>query len=266
LKENFMVKSTIDVTNLHFSYQENPVLKQVSFSIMPGKFYGIMGANGAGKSTLLSCLSGYLPIQSGEIRLCEKKLGHLTPRQIAQKIAQIPQEYTFQFDFSVAEIVLSGRFPYLGFFKKYDSDDHEIARENMKLLDIEHLKNRPFSHLSGGEKQRVMIARAFTQKTPIIFLDEAASHLDLSHQIEMFLLLKEMSHQRGLTILFVSHDLSLTAEFADELILLHGHTILAKGATEEVLTNENVQILFGDRFKISRNPFTARPIVLFSGC
>lgn len=221
-----------------------PVLDEVSLTIPLGGLVGILGPNGSGKTTLLRLLSGTRRPTSGQVLLDNQPLDRLSRRDVARRIAVVPQETQLAFEYSVLEIVLMGRHPHLGLFELEGPDDLAVAREMLRITGTADLEERPFSTLSGGEKQRVVIAAALTQASAVLLLDEPTASLDLAYQLEVATLLTDLNRTRGVTIAISTHDLNLAAAICHELVLLKEGAVLAHGATADVLTPDNVRALY----------------------
>ena len=240
---------TLSVENLSFHYPDIPVLRNISFDLPSGDFLSLLGPNGSGKSTLLRLLDRILLPQSGTITLDGHPLNEFSRRELAKRIAYVPQDTLWVFPYTVLEVVLMGRSPYVGRFGFENEQDLEIARETMHLTDIDHLADKLITGISGGERQRVLIARALSQQPQILLLDEPNAHLDISHQIEIFQILREQNELRNLTIVSVSHDLNLAAAFSKRTLLLAGTamggaSIFAIGQPKDVLTRENIEQIY----------------------
>jgi len=220
------------------------VVDQVSVRLAEGALVGILGPNGSGKTTLLRLLSGTRKPSAGRVVLGGQPLDRLARREVARRIAVVPQETELAFEYSVLEIVLMGRHPHLGVFTVEGPDDIRIARDALAATGTEHLADRPFHELSGGEKQRVVIAAALAQSAGLLLLDEPTASLDLGYQLEVSALLQRLNQDHGVTMAISTHDLNLAASICRELILMRDGRVLATGPTNEVLTPENVQRLY----------------------
>ncbi|MFO7173002.1 MAG: heme ABC transporter ATP-binding protein [Bacillota bacterium] len=238
-----------------------PVLRGVSFRLVPGEVVALVGPNGAGKSTLLRCLSGTLRPGAGEVRLGGVPVHRLPPAHRARRIAVVAQELPGGFDFPVAEVVAMGRYPYLGRWRREGPGDRAAVAAAMAATGVEHLAERPFTALSGGERQRVAIARALAQEPEWLLLDEPANHLDLHHQGELFDLLVRLSQERGLGVVAVLHDLNLAALYSRRILMLHEGRLLADGPPAAVLTPRLLREVYGDRLAVGRHPALDRPLV-----
>jgi iron complex transport system ATP-binding protein len=213
---------------------------------------GILGPNGSGKTTLLKVLSGILGGQ-GEIKVSGKDIGNYGRRPLSKLFAVVPQENRVSFPYTVAEIVLMGRASYHSAFALEGKEDLEVARASMELTDSLYLSDRYLHELSGGEKQRVMIARALAQQPEILLLDEPSAFLDLKHQVHIFELLRRLNSDRGLTIVAALHDLNLAALFFPRLVILHKGKIHCDGSPAEVLTEQTIEEVYDTRVRIERD-------------
>jgi iron complex transport system ATP-binding protein len=220
-------------------------LRDVSVTVAPRSLTGLLGPNGCGKTTLLKLMSGVLKPELGSVRLGQRELRGLSARAIAQQIAVVPQETHPAFDFTVLEMVLMGRHPHLGAFQLEGPDDLAIARESLAATGTAHLANRSYMTLSGGEKQRVVIASALAQRPNVLLLDEPTASLDLGYQLEIASLLKALNRERRVTMVLATHDLNLAASLCDTLVLLREGQVLMQGPTREVLTSATVKQLYG---------------------
>lgn len=240
---------TLSVENLSFRYPDVPVLRNISFQLPSGDFLSLLGPNGSGKSTLLRLLDRILIPQRGTITLDGHPLYEFSRRDLAKRIAYVPQDTLWVFPYTVLEVVLMGRSPHIGRSGFENKQDLRIAHEIMRLTDIAHLADKLITGISGGERQRVLIARALSQQPQILLLDEPNAHLDISHQIEIFRILREQNEQRNLTIVSVSHDLNLAAAFSRRTLLLansssEGASVFAIGLAKDVLTRENIEQVY----------------------
>jgi iron complex transport system ATP-binding protein len=204
----------------------------------------VLGPNGSGKTTLLRLLGGLLPAASGRITIDGRDVLHMTRRDLARRIAVVPQETRLSFGYSVLEVVLMGRYPHLGPFELESPDDVAIARDALAATGTLALADRPFLTLSGGEKQRAIIAGALAQAADVMLLDEPTAALDPGYQIEIAALLRRLNAERGVTIVVATHDLNLAAGLCQHLLLLREGRVLAAGPTDQVLTRESVQALY----------------------
>ncbi len=255
----------IETTKLCCSYGAEPVLRDLDLSLPEAEFTVLVGPNGAGKSTLVYALLGFIKAQSGEISLFGKSLSSYKRPELARLIAFVPQESVFQFDYCVGDIVLMGRYPYLGLMQSWLQSDFEAVDRVLEQLQLSALGHRFYSQLSGGEKQRVLIARALAQDTPYIFLDETLSQLDINHQIEIMEILGNISSQSGKGILLISHNLNLGANYADTMVFLTNGRILGSGSPQAMMQPSLLQALFGIPLQVMLNPDSGKPNLLYPG-
>ncbi len=220
------------------------LLHGVNASIARGSLTGLLGPNGCGKTTLLKLMSGVVRPQRGSFVLDGRDLSRIPRRELARHVAVVPQETHPAFDYSAMEMVLMGRHPHLGPFRLEGPEDFSIAREAMTATGTEHLAHRPYITLSGGEKQRVVIACALAQAPDILLLDEPTASLDLGYQLEVAALLTRLNRERGVTMVLATHDLNLAASLCDTVITMRGGQVLAQGQTSEVLTSAMIQQLY----------------------
>jgi len=234
----------------------------VSLEIRSGALFGILGPNGSGKTTLLRVLAGIATPSAGRVLLDGTDLRRLPRRDVARRIAVVPQETHLAFDYSVLEIALMGRYPHLSAFGLEDAHDVRIARDALSATGTVHLERRSFSTLSGGEKQRVVIASALAQEAPIMLLDEPTASLDLGYQIEIATLLGHLNAERGVTMVIATHDLNFAAAVCADMTLLREGRVMASGPTESVLTRERIAVLYGVDAEVGRHPTTGRLVVV----
>lgn len=220
------------------------VVDGVSVCLAEGALVGILGPNGSGKTTLLRLLSGTRRPTAGRVLLGGQPLARLSRREVARRIAVVPQETELAFEYSALEIVLMGRHPHLGVFTVEGPDDIRIAHEALAATGTAHLADRPFHELSGGEKQRIVIAAALAQSASLLLLDEPTASLDLGYQLEVSALLRRLNQDHGVTMAVSTHDLNLAAAICRDLILMRDGKVLATGPTAEVLTPDNVLALY----------------------
>jgi iron complex transport system ATP-binding protein len=251
---------TLTVDNVSFNYDPAiPTLRDISLTVAQGEFVSLVGPNGSGKTTLLRLLDRiYIP-QKGHILLAGKSLLEYSRLEIARRIAFVPQEAGPIFPFTVLEIVLMGRSPHTRGMAFESPHDREIAREMMKLTDVDHLASHPVTALSGGERQRVFLARALAQQPEIILLDEPNAHLDIAHQLDIFGILRRLATHNRLTVVSVSHDLNLAASFSDRVAMLLCGSLAAVGTPDEVLTEDRIGEVFRTRVLVDKHPMNASP-------
>lgn len=243
-------------------YDENDVLHGISLAMEAGEFLGVIGPNGCGKSTLLTALTGWLSLRQGRVMLAGQPLKHYPTKTVAQMVAVVPQASIPAFAFTVRETVEMGRYPHLGRLAGITAADGKIIDEALELTDVAHLQHRPVDRLSGGEYQRVTIARALAQQPKVLLLDEPTAHLDIGHQQEIFTLLSNLRTSRQVAILCVSHDINLAATYCQRIILLSQGNIVAEGSPEEVITEELLQQVYGTLVRVHAHPGHGGPLVV----
>ena len=249
----------IRVEALDLGYGDRPVLAGLNFQVERGEFLGILGPNGSGKSTLLHALSGMLRPQKGRIIVKSEPLGGLPSRLRAQIMAVVPQSTDVRFPFSCLEIVLMGRYPHRRRLGTLTDADLVCALESMRRTTTAHLQERPIIEVSGGECQRVVIARALAQDPEILLLDEATSSLDVRKKLEIFELLKFLSETRGLTVLCAMHDLNLAALYCRRLMFIKDGRIAVDGPTDQVFTPAILGEIYETPMEVVRHPGHQRP-------
>ncbi|MCZ2808627.1 MAG: ABC transporter ATP-binding protein [Candidatus Bathyarchaeota archaeon] len=249
-----MVVLTID--GIDCSYGSVNVLKDVHFAVESGEFLGILGPNGSGKTTLLRSISRVLKPHKGTILIGDEDIYKMKTVEVAKQLAVVPQSTPVTFDFSSLEVVLMGRNPHMPRFKMESKKDIAIARNSMELTRTWEFADRPVTELSGGEMQRVIIARALTQEPKILLLDEPTTHLDISNQLEIMDLIKRLCKTKKLLIIAVFHDFNLAARYCESIILLDDGKIVAVGKSNETLTSENVRKVFGVDTIVKKHPVT----------
>jgi iron complex transport system ATP-binding protein len=240
------MNAIIEVENLSFGYEpEKTILKHLSFRVMQGRFLAIAGPNGAGKTTLLNLLCGLLKPKAGSVKIDAKPAASYSAKKLAKKVAVVRQEFVPVFDFTVAQMVSMARTPYLGTFGFEDKTDREIINEALDVTDTTQFASRPLGSLSGGERQRVFIARALAADSPILLLDEPTSFLDLKNQVGTYDLLKTAQIYKGKTIVAVTHDINLAAQYCDEILLIGADGNYHIGETQVVLSTTQIEKVFG---------------------
>lgn len=244
-------KAIFSASNISWQVDEHLILNDISFEIKPQEFVGIIGPNGAGKSSLLRCLYGKNKISGGKLYFNERAYQTYSRREIAQKIAVVVQEPPTHFDMIVADVVAMGLIPHRSLLSFSSKGDQNIIANAIEQVELSEKKNSAFNSLSGGEKQRVMVARAIVQSPDILILDEPTNHLDIQHQIEVLRLAKQMS----VTVLLSIHDLNIASAFCDRLILMDKGKILASGCCEDVLTVNRLKDIFHINVQIDQHPF-----------
>ncbi|HHY81389.1 MAG TPA: ABC transporter ATP-binding protein [Clostridiales bacterium] len=259
---NIVSKHPVAVHDLSWKYGERIILRNINLKIERGRFYGIIGPNGSGKTTLLRNISKSLVPAAKAVYIDDLDAAGLSSRDIAKKLAVVPQSTNVEFDFTVTDIVLMGRNPYIRRFGSESRADMEIAEKAMKATNTWHLKDKCISEISGGERQRVIIARALAQDTAVMLLDEPVSQLDIHHQIEIMELICSLTRGRALTAVSVMHDLNLAAQYSDFLILISEGIIVCQGTPQQVITKENLKNVYHLDSFIVNNPVTGKPYIM----
>lgn len=244
----------IQVEHLDFKYGQEPILKQLEFKVKKGSFVSIIGPNGSGKTTLLKNLCKILKPDSGVIEVDHTKLDHYKSKHLAKKMAVVHQGAMSEFDFNVGEVVLMGRYPYLNKFQSESAEDYQIANHAMEQTETYHLREKSLHGISGGERQRVMIARALTQQPDILLLDEPISHLDIKYQVEIMKLCKQLNQEKDITVLTTLHDINLASRFSDVIIMMKDGKIFTSGTPEQVITIENIKAVYDIDVEVSNLP------------
>jgi iron complex transport system ATP-binding protein len=254
------------IENVAAGYGDKLVLRDVSAEIRRGEFFGLIGPNGCGKTTLLRVLSGVLHPSNGQTRLLGRDLRVIGRRDVAKTLAYLLQDVALDLGFTVREVALMGRSPHLPKFGRETRRDVEIAQRAMQLADVAELADRPVTEISGGERQRALIAMCLAQQPEILLLDEPTNHLDIGHQLSVLDLIRKLNGHTGMTVVAVFHDLNLAAEYCHRLLVLNGGRIAAIGSPHEVLTQETIEKVYGVSVLVDRNPLSGKPhIVLTAG-
>ncbi len=259
-----MSEPLLTARGLSFVHPSGHGVTDIDLAVAPGEILGLLGPNGAGKSTLVRLLSGVAGPYRGSIRLLGDELSALRRREIARRVAVVPQEPRLELPFSALEVVLLGRHPHLSGLAFESDADLALARAALERVDALELAHRPVAELSTGERQRIVVARALAQQTPLLLLDEPAAALDLRHQVELFDLLRELVSERtngGRGVVAVLHDLNLAAEYCDRVVLLKGGRIAAAGDTATTLTYAHLTEAYGTEIYVDVNDLTGGLVV-----
>src|SRR5512133_4377744 len=251
----------LKIQNLSVSYGPRRVLHEISLNVQSGEVLALIGPNGAGKSTLIRAASGVIPY-TGQVRTNGDDFVSLSPIQRARYIATVPQAVALPPAYTVWETVLFGRTPYLGFLGQPSKKDEDIARKSLERVSAVPLIDRRVGELSGGEQQRVLLARALCQSTPILLLDEPTAHLDLQYQVNLLQLVHELAHKDHLAVLVALHDLNLASHYADRVALMVAGTLKALGKPEEVLQSKLIEEAYCLPVQVVKHPFLDIPLVL----
>ena len=244
-----------------FRYGRSWALRDLDFDIRPGELVAVLGPNGSGKSTLLKIADGILAAQEGDVLLKNRSISAYSRAGIAREAAMVAQENHFRFSFSTIEVVLMGRFSHMGWFQFEGKQDMEVALQSLRATHCLEFAERSIHELSGGEKQRVLIARALAQEPSILLLDEPTSFLDLNFKKEVFDLIHSLAHDRGLSVLLVSHDIDLAAQYCDRMVMLKGGRIHSTGTPAEVVTASNIEAVYGCPVIVDKQPAADTPRV-----
>lgn len=249
----------LDLQNLSAGYGKADVLHDVSLTLAPGHIAAVIGPNGCGKSTLLRCAAGLLTPSSGSVRIDGHDIFALSARDRARRIALLPQRFEGGVELQAHDMVMLGRTPFLGPYGAPSKKDESIVAEALDAVEASEFAARPMNELSGGEAQRVMLARALAQQAPVLLLDEPTSNLDLRFQLEVLSLVKKLAHDRGLCAVLVLHHLNLAAQIADTMLLLNEGRPVATGTPAEVMTESNLTAVFRVPLDVTPHPLTGRP-------
>lgn len=252
----------LNVEGAGFSYsKENAaIFKDICFTVEAGQVFCLLGPNGCGKTSLLDCILGLNKLNRGSIYIQGLEMKGFKPGQIARHIAYVPQRHEGSFPYTVMEMVQMGRAAYTDRFSSPSAEDKKIAREALEQVGLSHLRHRPFTHLSGGERQLVMIARALAQKTPMIIMDEPTSHLDFRHEIVVLETIVELVKNAGVSIVMATHFPNHVFYFDNQDLpvvcaLMHSQAFLAMGRAGEVLNERNMQRLYGVNTRLITIPW-----------
>lgn len=243
-------------------YGARAVLDRVTLTVTAGEIVGVIGPNGAGKSTLIRVITRVLPPRAGAVLLCGRDVATMRPAEVARYAAVVPQMASGPDGFTGAEFVLLGRTPHLRLLQSEGRYDHAVVRRAMALTGTLHLAGRSLARMSGGEMQRLLVARALAQEPRLLLLDEPTAHLDIAHQVAVFDLVAARTRADGLAVLAVVHDLTLAAQFCDRLLLLVSGRVMAEGPPADVLRPETLAAAYGGRVALLAHPETGGPVVV----
>ena len=254
----------INLQNVSFKYGNVNIIREITAHFNPGELVSLVGPNGAGKTTLLKLISGTLKPSSGKIYIYDQLSHNLTNKKRAVWISMVPQNPKLPNELSIPDFVMLGRNPHLGLLQWESKEDFNIARKSMSLTEIDYLSGRKLGEISGGEKQRAMLALAITQQSPIMLLDEPTSNLDISHQRKVMKIIRRIHEQKsgfGATVLAI-HDLNIAAQFSDRILLFSNGSIAADGTPKEVLTKNNIESIYGSEVTIITHPEHGTPVII----
>ena len=233
----------VTISGLEFGYSSSPVLKDVNLEVNGPQLISIIGPNGVGKSTLIHCINKILSPTKGVVMINGEDVNEISIKEMAKKGGYVPYATSDAFPLSVVDTVLMGRHPHSG-WKSLDHD-LDVVYSTLKLINIEHLAMRSFDELSAGQHQKVMLARGLVQEPEVLLLDEPTSNLDIKHQMEVTRILRNLSQEKGILIIMISHDLNIAAKYSDNMVMLSNGSIYAVGTPKEVLTKENIKAVYG---------------------
>jgi iron complex transport system ATP-binding protein len=252
------------IQNISLSYNHRPIVERLSFELHPGELLGLVGPNGCGKTSVIKALSRTLPVQSGKISLDGRDLRHYSPGELARQIGVVPQNPFIPETFTVFEVVLLGRNPHLGLFRTESAGDLSIAWHAMERTGIAQLAERRMGELSGGEKQRVTIARVLAQEPQAILLDEPTANLDINHQLEILDMVRSLCDEKSLAVLIALHDLNLAAQYCHRLLMMKQGQVYTMGTPQEVITAANIKEVYGADSYIQPHPENQLPVVVLA--
>jgi iron complex transport system ATP-binding protein len=252
-----------NLTGVSFAYGETPALAELDLSLAPGRFYGIVGPNGCGKTTFLDLLTGGKRPDQGSVTFMDRPVAEYRRRDLARLVALVPQDFAIDFAFTVQEVVLMGRHPHIGRFASPGAEDWRQVDAAMAAIGISHFKDRLVNELSGGEKQRVVVARALAQQTPYLLFDEATSSLDVQYTMQIFNVAKRLVQEEGRTVIAVIHNLNLAAAYCDELIFMQKGKVAACGPTDAVLEASMIKKVFGVESRVAFDEFSSTKQISF---
>jgi ABC-type cobalamin/Fe3+-siderophores transport system ATPase subunit len=251
----------LTIESLYVAYGEKVVLHDFSLKLAPGEIVALIGPNGAGKSTLIRAISGVIKIQSGRVAYNGQDLTELSPTERARILGVVPQARQLGGAFTVEQTVLLGRTAYMNWLGQAQEEDRAQVREAMINTKTEHLAQRRIAELSGGEQQRVLLARTLAQTTPVLLMDEPTTHLDLKHQASLLALVRDLAKESNLAILMALHDLNQVSLYADRVALLVEGRLIAVGTPEEVLTIERISEAYQTPVQIVPHPESGTPLI-----
>ena len=255
------MEPVLSLKKVGFSYDGFWAIRDLDLDVKQGELLAVLGPNGSGKSTLLKVVDGILTPQEGEVLLKDRPVSRYTRSDVAKEVAMVAQETHFNFSFSALEVVLMGRFPRLGSFQFEGKRDMEAASRALQATQCLDLAERSIHELSGGEKQRVLLARALAQEPTAILLDEPTSFLDLRYKKEIFDLISSLTHERNLSVVVVSHDIDLAAQYCDRMIMLKDGRVHSTGLPDEVITASNIKAVYECPVIVDKNPAAGSPRV-----
>ena len=254
--------SPLEAQHLKLNYGKHPIIHDLSLKLPAGQVTAIVGPNGCGKSTLLAGLSRLHKPESGQVILSGKDINSLPSKQVAQHLALLPQSMNAPDGMTAYDLIRFGRQPHQKLMQQWSAEDEQAVEHALKAANIVDLAHRPLDEMSGGQRQRAWIAMTIAQSTPLLLLDEPTSALDLGHQIEVFELIRQLSHSQNKTVVMVVHDLASAARYADNLVAMKAGRIVDQGAPRKILTPELVAELYEVRCRLIEDPVTGTPLIV----
>jgi iron complex transport system ATP-binding protein len=255
----------LKIDSLTVAYGDTVVLQEVSLAVHPGEILALIGPNGAGKSTLIRATSGVVPIVSGRVSVNGQELAGLSHSQRAKILAVVPQARQLGGAFSVEQAVMLGRTPYLNWLGQEGEADKAAVRLALEQTSLDTFADRQIAKLSGGEQQRVLLARALAQSTPVLLLDEPTNHLDLQHQTNLLSLVRKLAREKQLAVLMALHDLNLVSFYADKVALIVDGELRCTGTPAEVIRTEQISAAYRTAVEVVSHPVSGAPIIFPQG-
>jgi len=254
--------SKLLIKDVSFSYLNGFSLRHIDLTVDRGEMVALIGPNGSGKTTLIKLAAGVLTPGEGEVLLDGTSLKRLSRREIARRIAVVPQYFHIPFAFTVGAVVMLGRTPFIRALSGETERDHSVARRAMELTGIEQFSSRTFNELSGGERQKAILAMALAQEPKLLLLDEPTAHLDINHQVTILEQVKRLNREQGVTVVGAMHDLNLAALYFDRLVILKEGAIFAEGSPSVVLTERTIHDVYGASVRIDQHPLVNVPHII----
>jgi iron complex transport system ATP-binding protein len=254
--------SELLMKDVSFSYRDGFSLRHINLTVEEGEMVALIGPNGSGKTTLVRLAAGVLTPERGEVLVDGASLKSLSRREIARRIAVVPQHFHMPFAFTVGEVVMLGRTPFVRTLSGETDGDYSIAGYAMEVAGIGQFSSRTFNELSGGERQKAVLAMALAQQPRLLLLDEPTAHLDINHQVEILGLVKGLNREQGVTVVGAMHDLNLAALYFDTVVVLKGGAVFAQGSPSAVLTEATIHAVFGASVQIDHHPSTNLPHII----
>ncbi|HBY09447.1 MAG TPA: ABC transporter ATP-binding protein [Chloroflexi bacterium] len=253
--------SLLKISNLDVAYGKKMVLQDISLEVAPGEILALIGPNGAGKTTLIRAASHVLPLLAGRVWVADQDLARLNSTERARMIAVVPQAQQLGGAFSVEQAVMMGRTAYMSWLGRESEADQAAVQRALQQTQLEDFAQRSIAQLSGGEHQRVLLARALAQSTPVLLLDEPTNHLDMQHQTSLLMLVRQLTAEKQLAVMMAMHDLNLVSFFADKVALLVAGRLVAVGTPEEVIRKDLIQQAYQTPVDVIPHPLTGAPLI-----